>query len=76
MVGARGKGRGICMLWSNAVTIEVMEYNAQMIAIRIIEGFGSWVLIGFYGPPYYSKRKKAWENFCAMLESIRELWGI
>ena len=64
------------MLWSNAVTVEVMEYNAQMIAIRIIEGFGSWVLIGFYGPPYYSKRKKACENLCAMLESIRELWGI
>ena len=45
-----------------------------MIAIRIIEGYRSWVFIGFYGPPYYLKRKKAWENLCALLESVTEPW--
>jgi hypothetical protein len=73
-VGAKGRRGGICMMWSNALKIEVVEYNAQIIAIRILEDFGCWILVGFYGPPYHLKRKKAWENLCALLESFEESW--
>jgi hypothetical protein len=31
-------------------------------------------LVGFYGPPYHSKRLKAWFNLYALLQSFTGLW--
>ena len=33
-----------------------------------------WVLVGFYGPSYASKKAKAWMNLSAFLESVQCPW--
>jgi hypothetical protein len=61
-IKAKGRAGGICMMWSNALDVEIIEFNSHIIAIVIKEEYCSWSLIGFYGPPYRAKRKKAWEK--------------
>ena len=61
------------MMWSEALEIDVIDYNSQIIAINIKDGTCSWSLVG-YGPPYQSKRRKAWENLAALLESLDGPW--
>jgi hypothetical protein len=70
IVEATGRAGGICMAWSNALKVEVLEFNSHIIAITIHDNQCSWSLIGFYGPPYKTKRRKAWENLYALLESL------
>jgi hypothetical protein len=70
IVEATGRAGGICMAWSNALKVEVLEFNSHIIAITIHDNQCSWSLIGFYSPPYKTKRRKAWENLYALLESL------
>ena len=46
-----------------------MEYNKNLITVKISDLACEWLMFGFYGPPYSSKKKKAWENLMALLES-------
>ncbi len=62
------------MMWSEALEIDVIDYNSQIIAINIKDGQCSWSLVGFYGPLYQSKRRKAWENLATLLESLDGPW--
>ena len=62
------------MMWSEALEIDVIDYNSQIIAFNIKDGQCSWSLVGFYGPPYQSKRRKAWENLATLLESLDGPW--
>ena len=61
---AKGSAGGLCMMWKNGLTIKSVEYNKNIIAIKISEAVCDWLLVGFYGPPYHSKKKKAWEGMC------------
>ena len=61
-------------MWKNNVQIEVMEFNKYVITVKILDPSGDWYLVGFYGPPYASKKRKAWENLCALLETFQEPW--
>jgi exonuclease III len=51
-VGVRGIAGDVCMLWSNVVKVEVLEFNALTIVMKVNDCFCSWALIGFYGPTY------------------------
>ena len=73
-IGLRGRVGGICMLWSNEVDIEVLEFNSHMIAITIKDCAVSWSLVGFYGPPQKTKRDKTWVDLHALLQSIPGPW--
>ena len=42
--------------------------------VKIRDPGGDWYLVGFYGPPNVAKKRKAWENLCALLESIQGPW--
>uniref|UniRef100_A0A2N9FV45 Reverse transcriptase domain-containing protein n=1 Tax=Fagus sylvatica TaxID=28930 RepID=A0A2N9FV45_FAGSY len=74
VLGPKGRVGGICMLWSNKVDIEVLEFNCPIIAIRIKDCAVSWSLVGFYGPPQKTKRDKTWVDLHALLESIPGPW--
>ena len=74
IVNAKGKAGGVCLLWSNALDVEVLEYNSRTVAIVVKDALCSWSLVGFYGPPYQAKRRKAWENLHALLQSINGPW--
>jgi exonuclease III len=74
IVNAKGKAGGVCLLWSSALDVEVLEFNSRTIAVVVNDVLCSWALIGFYGPPYQAKRRKAWENLHALLQSLNCPW--
>ena len=45
-----------------------------MISIIITDSVCKWTLIGFYGSPNRAKRRAAWENLHAFLETIEGPW--
>ena len=74
IVSAKGKAGGIGLFWSNIVSTKIVEFDSRTIAITVRDEFCSWSLIGFYGPPYQAKRRKAWSNLHALLQSLNEPW--
>jgi hypothetical protein len=74
IVAAQGSSGGVCLLWNLNLSVEVLEFNACTLAIKIHDLVSSWYLVGFYGPAYYKKRCKAWTNLCALLESFYGPW--
>ena len=73
IVKAKGKAGGVCLLWSDALDVEVLEFNSWTIAVVVKDALCSWAFVGFYGPPYQAKRRKAWENLYALMQSITSL---
>jgi hypothetical protein len=73
-VAAHGKSGGICLFWSSCIHVEVLEFNSVTIAISILDNICNWTLVGFYGPPYYQKRMKAWTNLYGLLQSVEGPW--
>ena len=71
VVDAKGKVGGLCLMWKWGVNVEVKEFNKNLLAIKIKEALCEWLLVGFHGPPYPVKKRKAWENLCAILESFQ-----
>nr|POE93142.1 hypothetical protein CFP56_40296 [Quercus suber] len=49
--------------FSNKVVV-----NAK--AVKIYDVVCEWIFVGFYGPSYVAKKKKAWENLLALFESF------
>ena len=75
VVEAKGSAGGLCMMWKFGWSVSQAEYNKNLIALSILDVVGDWLLVGFYGPPYFSKKKKAWENLSALLESHQGPWA-
>ena len=69
VVEAKGKAGELCILWKAGLSIKEVEYNKNLITVKISDLACEWLMFGFYGPPYSSKKKKAWENLMALLES-------
>jgi hypothetical protein len=75
-IGPKGRAGGICMLWSNSVDMKVLKFNPNLMAITIRDAVCEWTLVGFYGPPHKTKRKKAWINLHGLLESVKGSWVV
>ena len=71
VIDAKRKAGGLAKLWKFDSTVRILEYNKNLIAIKISDPVSDWVLVGFYGPPYPSKKAKAWMNLTAFLESVQ-----
>jgi hypothetical protein len=54
--------------------VEVLEFDPQLIAVSIHSNVSVWILVGFYSLPQKSKRRIAWENLHALLESLSDPW--
>lgn len=74
VVEAKGFAGGICVMWKFGLMCQQMEYNKNLIAIKVSDAFCSWLLVGFYGPPYLAKKQKAWGNLMVLLESCQLPW--
>jgi hypothetical protein len=59
IVAAQGKSGGVCLFWSSIISVDILEFNFVIMAVRIRDNMCSWSLVGFYGSPYYGKRFKA-----------------
>ena len=71
VVEAKGKEGGLYVLWKEGISVKEVEYNKNLIAVIVSDSVCEWLMVGFYGPPYFSKKKKAWENLMALLESYQ-----
>ena len=74
VVDAKGKAGGLCLMWKWGVNVEVEEFNKNLLAVKIKDTLCEWMLVGYQGPPYLAKKRKAWENLCAILESFQGPW--
>ena len=54
--------------------MEVEEFNKNLLAVKIKEVLCEWLLVGFHKLPYTAKKRKVWENLCAILESFQGPW--
>lgn len=59
VVEAKGNAGGLCIMWKNGLDLKVVEFNNNLIAIKVSDQCVEWMLVGFYEPPYHSKKKKA-----------------
>ena len=59
VVEAKGSAGGLCIMWKTSLVINRVEFDKNMIAVKVIDKCTEWLLIGFYGPPYQSKKRKA-----------------
>ena len=75
VVEAKGSAGGLCLLWKNGLSIKEVEFNKNLITVKVNDFLLDWLLVGFYGLPYYSKKKKAWGNLFALLESHEGPWA-
>ena len=75
VVEAKGYAGGLCIMWKNGLAIKEVEYDKNLIVVKVTDQSVEWILIGFYGPPYKSKKKKAWGNLFAFLESHQGPWA-
>ena len=73
VVEAKGIAGGICVMWKSGLSIHQMEYNKNLIALKVTDAFCDWLLVCFYGAPYPAKKQKAWENLM-VLNSCQRLW--
>ncbi|XP_030940017.1 uncharacterized protein LOC115964930 [Quercus lobata] len=76
VVEANGNASGLCLMWKFGIDLKVVEFNKDLIAVKVSDQCVDWMLVGFYGPPYYSEKKKAWGNLFALLESHQGPWAI
>lgn len=74
VVDAKGIFGGLCLMWKVGTSVNLVEFNKNLIAVTISDVLCKWILVGFYGPPYESKKKKAWGNLMALLESLQDPW--
>ena len=74
VVNAKGTAGGLCLMWKSSLSVDLVDFNNDIIAVKISDVVCEWILVGFYGPSYAAKKKKAWENLSALLESLKIPW--
>ena len=62
------------MMWKAGIFAQCVEFNKNLIAIRVFNPICDWILVGFYGPPYLVKKKKAQEYLFVLLNSFQCPW--
>lgn len=69
VVEAKRKAGGLCIMWKEGISASPVEFEKNLIAVKISDAISEWLFVSFYGPPYYSKKKKAWVNLTGLLEA-------
>ena len=59
VIGSAGRSGGFWMIWKNDFKVDVAYFNKNVVAVKINDGACQRALIGFYGLPYSTKRRKA-----------------
>jgi len=71
---AKGSAVALCIMWKDNLSINVVDFDKNLIVVKVADQCIEWLLVGFYGPSYHSKKSKAWGNLFALLESYQSLW--
>ena len=60
VVEAKGAAGGICVMWKSGLSIHQVEFNKNLIAIKVSDAFCDWIMVGFYAtPPPSSQETKS-----------------
>ena len=74
VVDAKGSVGGLCVMWKAGVSVQSVEHNNNLIAVKVADAIKDWMLVGFYSPAYPAKKRKAWEGLFALLNSFQGPW--
>ena len=74
VVEAKGKAGALRMLWKEGISASQVAFEENLIAVKILDAVCEWLFVGFYDPPYYTKKKKAWESLIGLLKSFQGPW--
>ena len=74
VVKAKGTTGGLCIMWKAGLSISQVEFNKNLIVIKVSDALYDWVMVGFYGLPYPTKKQKAWENLMTFINSCLCPW--
>ena len=47
----KGYASRLCILWKASVNIKEVDFNKNLIAIRVSDAICNWLFVGFYGLP-------------------------
>ena len=65
VVNAKGTASGLCLMWKSSLSIDLVDFNNDIIAVKISDVVCEWILVGFYGPSYAAKKKESMgESIC------------
>ena len=68
-------GGGLALLWKGDVQLDVVNYMANHILAKVVEGDGFvWFLSGFYGWPEASQKVKSWVLLQHLRSVVDGLW--
>lgn len=71
-----GRSGGICMLWRNSASCNMIGYSQNHINMKITDTIGEWRLTSFYGFPERHRRRDSW-NLLRRLSATSSLpWVI
>ena len=59
VVEAKGIASGIYVMWKSSLSIYQVEYNKNLIALKVDDALCDWLLVCFYDLPYPAKKQKA-----------------
>lgn len=74
VIKAKGFARGICVMWRVGLSPQKVEFNKNLIIVKVSGPICDWMLIRFYGLPYLAKKRKAWENLMDLIGSHDGPW--
>lgn len=69
VVEVKGAAGGIFVIRKSGLSTNQVEYDKNLIAIKVFDALYKWLMMGFYGLSYPAKKQKAWENLIALLNS-------
>ncbi|KAL0458629.1 UNVERIFIED_CONTAM: hypothetical protein Slati_0490100 [Sesamum latifolium] len=74
-VNAKGKSRGLCLLWQQHVNLQLQSYSPFHIDVTVHNSSGDdWRFTGFYGHPETAKRKETWGSASKLSRLSLRLW--
>lgn len=76
-IDCMGRSGGICALWKEAPSCDLLGYSNNHIDLRVHDTVvGDWRLTGFYGYPERHRRKNSWELLRRLSSMYSLPWAI
>ena len=75
-VKSEGKAGGLCFLWRSGLKADILTHNSNLIGMLVNSNIQDkpWLLVGFYGSPYVSMKRKVWKQLRNLVSNFDGPW--